>query len=309
MNPVLCAACGDQHAEWPLLICHYDRDNLHQGLTDLAHWYDAMLLPPVRGHNGMPQGKNHERPIPISDAITRVRSEILEILLGWAALHHERTGSIDIPAGVETRHTGNINELIEYLMKNEQWLLTQDEEAAKSYTIEVQRLAVLAQRTAAPGRREGVVIAVHQAVVGEQPNANCLCDCHVRSAADGPLCSIEGGCYAEHQQLVACGNVWAKGVASEAIGRCAGCGTRKSVMQWMKLSPPNPNDELTDDQVVSYFAIGYGQVVAQRTIRTWRRRYEQLRDGSRKRGSVTVTQRRAVDDFATERGWSELRVS
>jgi hypothetical protein len=300
LNQVVCAACGEHYVELPLLVCQYDQSDLRQSLHDLAEWYDAMLSPPVRGHNGLPTEKVKEQPSPratvqdrsdrtkrssgastlpspVSDHVMRVRAEILEILLGWAALHWERNPtSTAFTAPITRAMPTTIDDLVRYLNHYEEWFLVTD--AAEAYVTEVLRLAVLAQRTAAPGRREGVVIAVHQVDVGTD-------------------------------QLLDCGNVWASGTKATAIGRCAGCGLREPVTFWLKESPPDPDELLTDDQAVSYFAIGYGQVVAQKTIRTWRHRNEQLKAAARRRGCAIVTPRKALDDLASAKRWSPLHAT
>ncbi len=297
MISVSCVHCGQSIADTSLLVCYSCRDAVRDALADIDWWFDEMLSPPVKGRGGRSQitdstGETWEgdnprlgvavKRLPMDDNVGSVRLEILEILLGWAALHQERTqGPVDL-TGVREWHRGNLRELVAYLAANEQWLLTEttrisDEHVAavaEGYVPEVIKLASLAQRTGAPNRREGVAITVHQ--------------------VEDDL----GG-------LIDCGTVWAKHINGD--GRCATCGCRRPTAEWHQLYPSLPEDPLTDQEAAAYVTVTYGRTTAASTIAVWRHRGSKadppkMAPSPKRRLGRIATPRHALDEYIQSLG-------
>lgn len=248
MNHAVCVACGDQYAQLPLLVCYSDRDELRLALSSLAEWYDAMLLPPVRGKSTLPVQKHREQPSPMSDRVGDVRFEIIRTLSSWASLAAETPVEVNLALWEALTH--GVPGMVTYLEQYEDFFLSHPD-LAEDYVHELVRLADKAQRVAAPHRREGVVIAWHE-------SADC-----------------SGG------------NVWARnGINGKA--RCAGCDRTETVQWWHEAAPPEPDDLLIDTEVVSYTWLKYGKTITVNTVLSWRFRKQLPPDPERRLGRVAT---------------------
>jgi hypothetical protein len=216
-----------------------------------------MLLPTVRAKQG-PSGKHHDPPSPMADHVAEVRDQILTSLLAWVWGHMSaKEGYRPIQVMPSMR------DLWHYLTVFEEEILS-NPNVAGDYVHDVQRLAHLAQRTAAPDRREGVVIAVH--------SSN---DC-------------------------AGGNVWARSIHDK--GRCTECGRTEPVSWWHHHYPPSPDDPLTDAEAAAYVAVAYGLTVTMTTVRSWRHRglidvHRDERGIPKKHMNMIATPRKSLDDY------------
>ncbi|GAB6898563.1 hypothetical protein JCM9957A_16530 [Kineosporia succinea] len=258
-----CCACSDGLADLPRLACLRCRDAVRDGLTDLETWYDRLLEPIRRRASGMPTTKHCEPPSPLSDHAGAVRADIISSLTRWVLDHHDHHPDAPLPDFLHTGEAADIRALVNYLDTSETWLLSQEAMLAQAYVEEIVALAAKAIRTAAPGRREGVIIAEH--VVADET----------------------------------CGPVWAKNITGTA--RCSGCGLKLDVEQWFAEAPPADSDLLTDEVAAGWVAFRWGQLISTTTLRTWSFRDENLRAARRRSGGRSVTARGAIDAFMRER--------
>jgi hypothetical protein len=258
-----CVACGDGDAALPLAVCAVDRDDVRRSLVELAEWYDSMLIKPSRGKSRV--GKGHEAPSPMNERVAAVREQILVTLLSWIGVHAEQVGGLTNPARrLVMGDASSLVPVVSYLELAgvEGWLLAGD--MAADYTHEVQRLTHEAERTAAPGRRDGVIIGVHEADDCDQ------------------------------------GNVWASHV--DGTARCQGCGRREHVAWWREQWPEGLDDLLTDAEACTWLAITYGVIVTPNNLWKWRHR-ELLAPADEKKYGRIATARGELIRFAGVKGW------
>ena len=253
MITVPCRACHDGIATFPLIVCYSDRDDVRRCLVELIGWHEAMLLPPVRPSSGMPGAKVREQPSPLSDRVTEVRELIQYSLIAWARWHQCQGD----PSST-TIHSARAAAI--YLRNIAESDILSNEQVAAEYVHKMARLAHIAQRTATPSRREGVVIAIHDAG-----------DCDL-------------------------GSVWAKDL--NGTGKCAGCGREETVAWWHQHYPPSSEDLLTDAEAIEYILVTYGQRVTRATLRQWRKRGH-IPPAEAKRDGRVATHRRTLDRYLT----------
>lgn len=252
MITTVCLACHDGTAEFPMLVCPICRASVVKAIEDIAAWYEDMLLPPARPSSGMPGAKVRDQPSPLADRVSETRTLIKVALVAWARIH------VDLFAAPGSRRVApsQVDSCSTHLVRWVDDLLSVPELAAE-FCDKFQRLAHIAQRTAAPGRREGVVIALH----------------------------VEGDCDQ--------GSVWAKDLRT---GKCAGCGRKESVQWWYENYPPAGEEVLTDEEAANYVSVTYGRRVSATTIRSWRFRGHIEPSNQPKDGRIG-TQRGSLDSY------------